>query len=78
MTLRVPDADIGFFWAAVAQLDTELRPVFVERVACTLGAHPDPGPGDADRAVRQALDGLWVPPPIGATRAPPRWPRRHA
>lgn len=73
--LRLPDDDVSFFWAVVAQLDPELRPVFAERVACSLGAHPDPGPGDADRAVRQAFDGLWVPPPIEETRVPPRWAR---
>jgi hypothetical protein len=46
--------------------------IIVERVAGSLGAHPDPGPGDVDRAVRQALAGLWVPPAIAE---PPRWSR---
>lgn len=77
MTLQLPEADVSFFWAAAAQLDPELRPVFVERVVGTLGAHPDPGPGDADRAVRQALDGLWTPPPLEEIRIPPRWSRHQ-
>lgn len=75
MTLRLPDDDVSFFWAVVAQLDPELRPVFAERVAQVLGAHPDPDCGDVDRAVRQALDGLWVPPPFEELRVPPRWSR---
>jgi hypothetical protein len=40
-----------------------------------LGAHPDPGPGDVDRAIRQALVGLWVPPAVAEVRTPARWSR---
>jgi hypothetical protein len=39
-----------------------------------LQSHADPGPGDVDRAVRQALIGLWVPPGETELR-PPRWHR---
>jgi hypothetical protein len=42
----------------LAQLAPDMRPVFTERVERLLGAHPD----DCDRAVRQALVGLWKPP----------------
>ena len=40
-----------------------------------LGAHPNPGPGDVERAVRQALVGLWTPPAIEEFQRPPRWDR---
>lgn len=70
--MTLPEAELSFYLAAVAQLEPTLRPVFAERVAQILGAHPDPGPGDVDRAVRQALVGLWIPPldrqTIGGTR----------
>lgn len=36
------------------------------------------GPGDCDRAIRQALVGLWVPPSIEEKKATPRWHRRAA
>jgi hypothetical protein len=51
--------------------EPDLRPVFAERVSAILGAHPDPGPGDVDRAVRQALVGLWTPPESIELRAGP-------
>jgi hypothetical protein len=70
--MTLPEAELSFYFAAAGQLDPALRPVFAERVSQTLGAHPDPGPGDIDRAVRQALVGLWVPP---ETADPPRWDR---
>jgi hypothetical protein len=39
----------------MAQLvEPALRPVFAERAAQTLGAHPAPGLGDVDRAIRGA------------------------
>jgi hypothetical protein len=60
--MTLPEAELSFFFAAAAQLEPDLRPVFAERVSAILGAHPDPGPGDVDRAVRQALVGLWTPP----------------
>ena len=73
--MRLPDAELSFFFAALAQLEPAAREVFAERVARILGAHPDPGPGDVDRAVRQALVGLWVPPVFTELRAVARWDR---
>jgi hypothetical protein len=70
--VTLPEAELSFYFAAVAQLEPALRPVFTERVALLLGAHPDPGPGDVDRALRQALVGLWTPPAVADT---PRWSR---
>ena len=70
--MTLPETELSFYFAAVAQLEPALRPVFVERVAQVLGARSDPGPGDVDRAVRQALVGLWTPPAI---TEPPRWSR---
>jgi len=72
MGVPLPEAELSFVLAAESQLVPDLRSIFVERVASSLGAHPDPGPGDVDRAVRQALEGLWVPPAIAE---PPRWSR---
>ena len=41
-----------------------------------LGRSPEPpGPGNVDRAVRQALVGLWTPPAIEEFQRPPRWDR---
>jgi hypothetical protein len=71
--VTLPEAELSFYCAAVAQLEPALRPVFVERVAQILGAHPDAGPGDVNRAVRQALVGLWVPPAV--EERPARWSR---
>ena len=50
--MTLPEAELSFFFAAAAQLEPDLRPDFAERVSAILGAHPDPGPGDVDRAVR--------------------------
>jgi hypothetical protein len=72
MGVPLPEVELSFVLAAEGQLVPDLRPVFVERVASSLGAHADPGPGDVDRAVRQALAGLWTPPAIAE---PPRWSR---
>jgi hypothetical protein len=47
---------------------------FTERVVTIVKLHSDPGPGDVDRAVRQAPIGLWVPPEETELR-PPRWHR---
>jgi hypothetical protein len=69
------EAELSFYFAAAGQLEPTLRSVFTERVAGILGAHPDPGPGDVDRAVRQALVGLWAPPESIELRAGPRWDR---
>jgi hypothetical protein len=74
--MRLPDEELHFFYAAANQLTPELRPVFTERVARYLGAHPDSGPGTIDRAIREALVGLWVPPPDDTKRAVSRWSQR--
>ena len=39
-----------------------LRPAFTERVVTILQSHADPGPGDVNGVVRQALIGLWFLP----------------
>jgi hypothetical protein len=49
--------------------------MLTERVARILGALRDPGPGDVDRAVRQALVGLWTPPAFEEVQRPSRWDR---
>ena len=73
--MTLPEAELSFYFAAAGQFEPTLRSVFTERVAAILGAHPDPGPGDVDRAVRQALVRLWIPPAIGELRTPSRWDR---
>jgi hypothetical protein len=70
--MTLPEEECAFFWAAMAQLTSEVRPIFAERVADILAAHPAPDCGDVDRAVRQALVGLWEPPVI---EEPSRWGR---
>ena len=75
---RLPEEECAFFYAAAAQLTPDLRPIFVERVANILGAYSpfcEPGPGDVDRAIRQALVGLWVPPATEEVKASSRWDR---
>jgi hypothetical protein len=67
----LPEEASFFFWAA-AQLAPDAREVFAERVASILAGHPDPGPGDCNRAVRAALTGLWEPPVVDD---PSRWGR---
>ena len=49
--VTLPEAELSFYFAALAQLEPARRPVFTERVTRLLGAHPNPGPGDVDRAV---------------------------
>ena len=73
--MTLPDVECAFFYAVLAQLTPDARPIFIERVARILGAHPDPGCGDVDRAVRQALVGLWVPPAFEEVRGSSRWDR---
>jgi hypothetical protein len=73
--VTLPEAEQSFYCAAVAQLEPTLQPVFAERVAQILGAHPDPGCGDVNRAVRQALSELWRAPPVTEVRSPARWSR---
>jgi hypothetical protein len=51
--VTLPEAELSFYFAAPAQLEPARRPVFTERVTRLLGAHPNPGPGDVDRAVRR-------------------------
>jgi hypothetical protein len=74
--MRLPDPECAFYFAALAQLDPQMRPIFAQRVVQCLGAHPDPGPGDVDRAIREALVGLWTPPPDEEKRSLPRWSQR--
>lgn len=74
--MTLPPEECAFFYAAQAQLAPELRPLFIERVANTLGAFSpfcEPGPGDVDRAIRAALVGLWIPPAIEEVRAASKW-----
>jgi hypothetical protein len=73
--VTLPEAELSFYFAALAQIEPARRPVFTERVTRLLGAHPNPGPGDVDRAVRQALVGLWTPPAIEEFQRLPRWDR---
>ena len=49
--MTLPEAERSFYFATLAQLEPARRPVFTERVTRLLGAHPNPGPGDVDRAV---------------------------
>ena len=69
--MTLPEAELSFYFAALAQLEPARRPVFTERVTL----HPSSGPGDVDRAVRQALVGLRTPPAIEEFQRPPRWDR---
>ena len=70
--MTLPEAEQAFFFAALAQLEPSQREVFAARVVQILGAHPDPGPGDVDRAVRVSLTGLWTPPEFTEVRAASR------
>jgi hypothetical protein len=69
----LPADDVAFYFAAIRQLPPPQRPVFEQRVAAILQAHPDPGPGTINAAIRTSLVGLWVPPAI--EERPPRWDR---
>jgi hypothetical protein len=51
--MTLPEAELSFFFAAAAQLEPDLRPVFAERVSAILGAHPDPGATSTVRSVRR-------------------------
>jgi hypothetical protein len=73
--MTLPDVERTFFFHVLAQLSPDVRPAFTARVVAQLQAHPDPGPGDVDRAVRRALVGLWTPPPSEEMRVPSRWAR---
>ena len=73
--MNLPEAELSFYFAARAQLEPALRPAFAERVATILQSQADPAPGDVDRAVRQALIGLWVPPPVEEVKNASRWNR---
>ena len=68
--MTLPEAELSFYFAALAQLEPARRPVFTERVTRLLGAHPNLGP-----VVRQALVGLWTPSAIEEFQRPPRWDR---
>jgi hypothetical protein len=41
--VTLPEAELSFYFAAVAQLEPVLRPVFAERVALLLGGASRPG-----------------------------------
>ena len=74
--MTLPEEECAFFFCAMAQLDPDRRPIFIERVANILSAYSpfcEPGPGDVDRAIRQALVGLWIPPAIEEVRGVSRW-----
>jgi hypothetical protein len=73
--MTLPEEECAFFWAAMAQLEPGVRPIFAERVSAILAAHPAPDCGDVDRAVRAALIGLWVPPFDLEVPRPSRWQR---
>ena len=78
---RLPDAEIAFFFQAMGQLAPELRPVFAERVANTLGAYSpfcEPGPGDVDRAIRAAVRRLVDPACDRGGAAVSRWDQAKA
>ena len=42
--MTLPEAELSFYFAALAQLEPTLRSVFTERVTRLLGAHPIPAP----------------------------------
>jgi hypothetical protein len=71
--IPIGDADYSFIAAASRQLHPMQRPVFAERVHALLQVIDDPGPGDIDRAVRAALQGIWEPEP--ETTGYSRWSR---
>ena len=79
--MTLPEEECAFYFAAMAQLDPDQRGIFAERVANILGAYSpfcEPGPGDVDRAIRAALVGLWVPPPVDEVKNASRWHRNDA
>jgi hypothetical protein len=73
--MTLPEIEVSFFFAALAQLAPDARPIFIERVGQILGSHPAPDCGDVDRAIRSALVGLWVPPPVEEVKNSSRWNR---
>jgi hypothetical protein len=73
--MTLPEAELSFYFWAAGQLAPDARPVFVERVAAILGAHPNPDCGDVNRAVRTAFEALWIPPPTEERLRPSRWDR---
>ena len=42
--MTLPEAELSFYFAALAQLEPARWPVFTERVTRLLGAHPNPQP----------------------------------
>jgi hypothetical protein len=71
--IRLPDDDVAFYLAAAKQLPPQNRPIFEERVAAIVRAHPNPGPGTINAAVRAALAGLWVPPDLSRRAGTTGW-----
>jgi hypothetical protein len=73
--VTLPEAELSFYFAGPAQLEPARRPVFTERVTRLLGAHPNPGPGDVDRAVRRPWWACRRRRQIEEFQRPPRWDR---
>ena len=74
--MTLPEEECAFFFAAMAQLEPELRPIFAERVANILGAFSpfcEPGPGDVDRAIRAGAGRLVDPAGDRGGEARSRW-----
>ena len=69
---RDPRRRLWFIAAAARQLHPTMRETFAARVHTALQDIHEPGPGDVDRVVREALKGIWEPM---ADTAPPRWSR---
>jgi hypothetical protein len=79
--MTLPEEECAFYFAAMAQLELEQRAIFAERVANILGAYSpfcEPGPGDVDRAIRQAWEATWTPIPDEAAKTSSRWDRSDA
>jgi hypothetical protein len=62
MRVRLPAGDVAFYLAAAGQLPPPERSLFQDRVNASLRAHPDPGPGDVNRAIRARAGWAVVPP----------------
>ena len=74
----VSDSDFGSIYAAARQL----RPPCSRSSLCeTVRVHgflqelAEPGPGDVDRAIRAALQGIWDPPVRTGAQTRPIKPR---
>jgi hypothetical protein len=75
---RLPEEECAFYFAALGQIEPEQRLEFMARVTGFLDALSpfcEPGPGDIDRAIRQAFAALWTPPPDAERKVVGRWHR---